>query len=587
MHAMFRFLCAAAFAAWLLFVGPVSAQPSNHTDEYLKRLKAGQTVQPIGDTPFGEQINLYTGEVSFHHADIVLEGTGPTIRIARSRSGTGWDTGTVDPHPAAAFADWTIDIPRIETLVAAPRYGESGTPGDNWRMSVQIDDVSRRRCSHFSEPYVGQGGIPQEDWWHGYELVMDDGSRQAILKRDPAWTHRPGITGEFPAVTTSHVQFGCLPATKNGEAGEAFFAMAPDGTKYWFDWLVGSAYGQVNDYDAELRVMQLQKRMQVAMLVTRIEDRFGNAVTYTYDGSKLVAIHGSDGRAVAIGWSNGYIASITTHPGSKAPRTWRYEYSGSRLSSVVLPDASRWTFDMQSTGGAGGLVSGVGSCTFRSNPNTASHPPKVSTITAPSGLAGTFVAEARWHGRSYVGSYCVPASTYWEAVPPMYSTVSLVRRTLQGPGVDAAWDYRSGPAAGSTVQDACAAAGSCPDTKWIDVIAPGGERTRYTSNTRWGALEEKLVRTETFAPDGTLLRTETTTHTAPADAPYVARIGDSMMGAGVNVEKIETLAPVRERVITQQDRQFQWRVRTVCGGKLCFDAFARPLQVERSSMEAP
>jgi RHS repeat-associated protein len=572
----------AFFVAFVLGGGLAHAQPTSYHDEYLKRLKAWQSVRPYGDTPFGEQINLYTGEVAFRQEDIVLEGTGPVIRIARSRSATGTDPGAVDASPAAAFADWTIDTPRIETLLAAPRHA-TAAPGDNWRLAVAINDDTRARCTHFAEPYLGQGGIPQEDWWHGYELVLDDGSRQPVLKRDPAWTAKPGIPGAYPAVTTSHVQFACLPSTKNGEAGEGFLAIAPDGTRYWLDWLVGSQYGPVNQYDHESRVMQVQKRMQAAMFVTRVEDRFGNSVVYTYDGQRLTHIQGSDGRAVALAWSGNTISSITTHPGSKAPRTWRYEYANGKLSAVVQPDASRWTFDLHATGGNGGLQTGVNSsCSFRHDANPMPTGSITSRVTAPSGLTGTFVVQPRWHARSHVASYCVTSGDpHWEFVPPMYSTLSLVQRTLTGPGVDAAWEYRHGPATGSTVQDACAAANTCVDTKWIDVVEPGGDRTRYTSSTRWGALEGKLVKAETFDAQGTLLRTDTTTHTAPGEGTFVARLGDALQGPAVNAAKLETLVPVRERVITQQGTQFRWRVRDACNGP-CFDAFARPLQVERA-----
>lgn len=34
-------------------------------------------MQPLGETPFGESINLYSGELSFNQVDIQLEGQGP------------------------------------------------------------------------------------------------------------------------------------------------------------------------------------------------------------------------------------------------------------------------------------------------------------------------------------------------------------------------------------------------------------------------------------------------------------------------------------------------------------------------------
>ena len=56
-----------------------AAQGVTPQDEYMRRLKVYQTVQPSGETPFGEQINLYTGDLTFRQADVIVEGTGPTI----------------------------------------------------------------------------------------------------------------------------------------------------------------------------------------------------------------------------------------------------------------------------------------------------------------------------------------------------------------------------------------------------------------------------------------------------------------------------------------------------------------------------
>jgi len=44
-------ICASATAA---DVSPES--------EYQKRLRLAQSIQPLGDTPFGESLNLFTGE---------------------------------------------------------------------------------------------------------------------------------------------------------------------------------------------------------------------------------------------------------------------------------------------------------------------------------------------------------------------------------------------------------------------------------------------------------------------------------------------------------------------------------------------
>ena len=631
MRSSIRPIRARCFACSLVFVslGALAEEPpSNYASEYMKRLKAYQTVQPHGDKPFGEQINLYTGELSFSHTDIVLEGTGPTIRVVRTRSGTGFDEAAEELHPASMFVDWTLQLPRIDTLVADPRNAD-GTPGGNWRMGPAADAESFKRCSNFGSPYAGQSGIVQEDWWHGYEITLADGSPEPLLRRNPAYAIKPAMAGAFPALTMSNAQLTCLASTKNDQPGEGFLAIAPDGTKYWFDWLVGSKANAVfqtvtaanlsvttetagrqtpaeeagSDEVAEKLIpgggaVRLQQdRMQVSMFVTRVEDRFGNALTYDYSGSQLRSITATDGRVVTFAWSGGRIASITVMPNTPDARTWQYQYPNGKLGAVVLPDQSRWTFHLGAIGGSDTAAhpSGANSCSLRSDPNTPGpdSTSTISTVTAPSGLTGTFAIQKRWHGRSYTGSYCDSGvSGSHEMVPPIYSTRSLYKRTLSGPGISAmTWTYLYSPAAASTLRDACAADNSCASTAWIDVVEPSGDRTRYTSSTRYDALEGKVVSTETYAANGTLLRTVGETYTAPTTAalPYLPRVGYADLGYRVNENKLENRTPLRSRVIRQQDRDFRWIVPGYCGSgtSLCFDAFARPTGIVKQSMPSP
>ncbi|HVQ32605.1 MAG TPA: hypothetical protein VMS49_01550, partial [Lysobacter sp.] len=474
--------------------------------EYTERVEAAKSLQPLGEAPFGERIDLHTGEVTFHQTDILLEGTGPAIRIARLRP------GNPDPTQAAAFGDWVLDVPRVDTLVA----DDGGSVGMQWRLNAAQDAESFARCTRFAAPHAGEAGIARAAWWEGVSLHLGDGQAHTVLRRAPEWTPRPEVPGEFPAVTTSHVQIGCLAATRNGEAGEAFLALSPDGLRHRLDWLVGRAAEAVADGT------RVQRRTLASMVATRVEDRFGNSVDYVYEDARLRAILASDGRHVEIAWSGDHISHITTHPESDAPRTWQYAYVGAKLAAVVQPDGSRWSFDLQPTGG-----------------------PIASVLTTPSGLTGAFVFEL------------------------LASRLVLVERRWSGPGVDARWSVRYGPAQGSAPRDADSGDGTCGDTHWRDVIEPDGARHRHTFSTACGPLEGKRLRTETFDPDGTLLRTEALAYAT------LTRVGDALRGDAFNASPADTLVPLRERTITQQRSDFRWRV-------LEHDAFGRAIAVERS-----
>src|SRR3546814_9593718 len=101
---------------------------------------------------------------------------------------------------------------------------------------------------------------------------------------------------------------------------------------------------------------------------------------------------------------------ITLEPGSSPARVWRYEYlnpgaDNATLSAVVLPDGTRWTFALAGLGGAPMTHPELAWCETRTLAGSGT--PVTSTLTAPSGLTGTFTVTPPWHARSLVPSTCV------------------------------------------------------------------------------------------------------------------------------------------------------------------------------------
>lgn len=84
------------------------------SDEYMQRLKIAQTIDPHGPTPFGEQVNPYTGDLTFTQDDVTLEGIGPTWSATMFPNGSG--SIAQPPYP---MGDWMLSILRIETLTHA------------------------------------------------------------------------------------------------------------------------------------------------------------------------------------------------------------------------------------------------------------------------------------------------------------------------------------------------------------------------------------------------------------------------------------------------------------------------------------
>lgn len=572
------FACAGVSAARADDVSPAS--------EYGRRIKVYQTIQPQGDAPFGEQINLYTGDLTFRQSDVVLEGMGPTISLVRSLASRLADTHINQPY---AFGNWTLSVPRIETL----------TDGGGWFIGTGGTD-QYKRCSLFDRPFYT---TVTEEGWHGIELVTETGDRQQILKRGSlnpqqiTMTNASGNPIAFPAVTQQNWQIGCLDATSNGQPGEGFFVVAPNGTKYWFDYLVYDGANRLIENDPYGGIIR-QRRKLATMYVSRIEDRFGNALTYDYGGDdKLDSITASDGRHVTINWRAGdyrLVDYITAQPNNAQPRVWRYEYGSfssydadnmtfrsAVLTGVVLPDLTRWGFDLHGLGGGGIPDPILSKCNIRSLANSTST--SVSTVTHPSGLVGKFSVAKTWHARSYVPSDCrqpqpPQEGEPWEDTPPLFSTYSLVRKEFSGPGLTMkAWTYAYEPAAGSTTEDACASSGTCPPTKWVNVTSPAGDLTTYVFSNRWGTTESKLQRTDAY--QGTALpalRSEIFSYAVSSSGPWPASLGSTMGDPRANSAKDITWTPTTTKIIEQQGKQFKWQA-------TAFDVYANPTTVIRSS----
>jgi hypothetical protein len=217
----------ATFAAILLAgAAPPRAAEVNPSTEYRDRVKVAETVQPLGETPFGESINLYKGGLSFRQTDINFPGTGPVITLSRSYSvGGGEARGWAEDE----MGDWALSTPRIQTILPGDKGGKTGA----WLVGT----TSTARCSSFGKISVSPYLAFAQHWWNGYQLLTADGASQPLLRRTAENPLKPS-SGTYNIVTTGHWMVSCLPSTSNGIAGEAFLATAPDGTRYWFDHLV-------------------------------------------------------------------------------------------------------------------------------------------------------------------------------------------------------------------------------------------------------------------------------------------------------------------------------------------------------------
>lgn len=576
-------------------------------DEYKKLIKVNEEIQPLGDTPFGEQISLYDGSISFRQVDVTVPGTGPTITVARTFSLPSF--GERSDLENRAFGEWDMELPQIDTVTA----NQNNVHG--WL----VDNLTKTNiCTSITVPpsvapptgdTMRTDWLP-ESWWQGYQLRIPGSSSQELLYRDTAHTPTPGVGGlTYPIITKQNWVVGCLAQANNDTTRQAFLAVAPDGTKYWLDHLsyrymssierpLGSS--PVSFAASPFHVLAANSdillRREGRMLATRVEDRFGNWIAYAYNGDLVTDITASDGRHVTLAYVPGtsHVSTVTVLGGAAGQRTWTYTYVHSAqtladtLTRVAQPDGSAWSFDMDSFNGAFvDMRETPSSCDVLGTPNQA--PAFTGRMTHPSGLSGSFTVQATRRGRSYVPRTCayianqavVPTmSGTWAKTPNASWNMALQSRQLSGAGLaPMTWNYSYSPSNESWSQNC---SGGCPASAWTTVSYPDGHAERSTFSNRYDWTESQLISEEVFdgAPDTTTRRRLTQYgYVAPDPAAdgrsgaYTRQPGSTFV-QGENKAQVNQIAPQGTRTIYEGNDVFRWNV-------IQFDGLARASQVER------
>ncbi|MBD8900601.1 RHS repeat domain-containing protein, partial [Rhodanobacter sp. DHG33] len=578
------------------------AQSVSPEDEYKQLIQVNQNIQPLGAHPFGENISLFDGTLSFDVIDISLPGNGPTIQLGRELTPA---TGSfIAANANLAFGDWDLDIPRIETITA----DQSNVT--NWQTGG-----GTQRCTYFSAPpQVGPlqpNGTPwsPSQWWYGYHLMLPGQGSQALLVRGSENTLTPTNGTSYPIVTKQNWMVGCGVTADDG--GEGFQAIGPDGTSYTFSHLVyhtmatqheplgtaptGDAITAIQTSSATIHPMaattNMLDRRDALMYVTQIKDRFGNTLTYHYDSSTgyLTSITANDGREVDVAYVSGTaeVQSITAKAANVASRTWNYSYSTTSvgalptLTGVTLPDGSAWSYQLGAFDTVT-LTTAGGDCQGNTLPILYSYP-STGTITQPSGLSATFTLTPTLHGLSYVTKECWgDASTGGDApyavFPNYYYQYSITSEVVSGAGLPTeTWSYSYSPLNRSWSTDTCATSGTCSTTAYTDVTDPGGNDTRYTFSNRFDATEGLLQSTNYYSgsSSGTLMRSEINTYANPTGGPWPTTYGGDLQVRD-NAAQATELSPLSQRATTQDGQTYTWQA-------VGFNAYAQPTDVKRYS----
>lgn len=574
--------------------------------EYHKTIQYRSEIRGFSEDMFGDDIDLATGTLEIVQTDVDLAGNsslpvrmGRRFVPGRGRDGYG--------H----FKDWDMDIPYLNGTFYRDPYNTGG-----WAYLGASDENVYKRCSNFETPlmviYLG-GAFDAKEYWHGNFFYLPGTGRQEILRRNTASTQFPAGGLSYPLMTKDGSVIRCLPtlsATSEANSqGEGFEITTPDGTVYTFDHMVSRPARSLKKnspepFLASRNVMQdsnenAQSRLpdyytlpreEVFIFPTRVRDRFGNTITYSWSSSnpwRLLQILASDGRHLDITYPQGDSNSYQVSSVSDGSRVWNYSDG-----MVTQPDGSVWNFGQSALVFAIPFPTGI-DCDRIRNPGTSTH---VGTITSPTGATVEYTLAPTVFGRSWMFRSCRSDIGGWETPeePYLYVGMAVTKKKITGPGLPAGgliWTYSYGspnhcwnPAstAGSP-STAVRCDSSSPTTRLVTVVGPDGSVSRHTFGNRYGVDEGLLLKQELGWNGTSALRTVSIDYGDPRAAPYAINNGYSIRHSG-DFDVATLRRPQRRVVVTQQGRQFTWEVASDCAGiPYCFDTLARPTKVVRGS----
>ncbi len=566
--------------------------------EYDKLIQQRGEVVAFGADGFGDKVELSNGALEIVQVDVDLPGNNSLpVRVAR-RFVPG------NKHAVGHFGVWNLDVPYVHGVFGYHAYNPQG-----WTVNQVTADMYKR-CSRYGPPltlvFQQIGVFEPDEYWHGNFLHMPGQGDEELLL---ASGHAPNDGNTYPVVTKSGAAVRCValaPTSEAGSQGEGFEVVAADGTVYTLNQMVSRTEENISKPIGQRALRTSPSlttassviqplgavnfglpRREVLLYPTRITDRFGNSVTYSWSTTnpwQLLNISASDGRQIVFTYASSTGLQVTSI--SDGARTWTYS-GGSDAYTVTLPDGSRWVSNLAALFEF--KLNPTGDGCFQSPGYAGTGAPVTGTITSPSGATATFSMQPVRIGRSWVNPQCVfnDLEPIYAMVPGEYFTFALVGKTVTGPGMPTSalsWDYSYGPANSCWVQGGsplCSA--SSPTTRTVSVTDPAGQVVRYTfGNVAYGN-DGLLLKTEHGWTGSSAQRTVDIVYADSNAAPYAPFYGGTPRGRGdtrLSSEKV----PQRRVVTTQQGRTFTWEVAADCSGvPYCFDTFARPTKVVQTS----
>lgn len=587
---------------------PAHAQTGTAIDlRYESLQKAPDRHRATPGEQFGDRHNPETGSLSFEIVDVSIPGNN-ALPVEFRRSYTATSRVGTGAGPATPLGDWNIELPRIDASYHR-RAGWVTSDASRPHANCSVSSVEKM----LPPPDEFEPSFFNSHAFWSPPRVSLPGEVSRLLAYNTRNMPQPSTGGPYYWVTSEADHLSCIPALKNAGGataeeqlfgrGEGYLLRTRDGRKIWFDWIGVNAYETLSTEDisyfptgSPVSMPRYMQRVNFSLYATRVEDRFGNWVTYSYSNKsnqavRLDSIQSSDGRKITFAYNSNQLASVSANG-----RNWSYRFLGGHLSEVVLPDGGKWRYAGSMTWVMPPLAGPyVGSCDApeawvgRKNTDwlTSDASSGSYTVETPSGAKGQFFMDSALLGRSGVHKACytVGYALAGVAFKPLNEPAirlggyakALVRKHVSGPGLaNAIWRY--------SYQSEI---GWLPMTGGVTTFKQknpdGSVVTRRFGNTH-RKDEGLLLSTSIVATNGQLLSETTHTYLAPL----------KLIGAhpGESREAYSEIAlrPAINIRTRQQATQFLWKVDSTCGSNgasICLDALARPLQATRTSAPAP
>ncbi|WP_367380706.1 RHS repeat protein [Stenotrophomonas cyclobalanopsidis] len=569
---------------WIVLIAALGSGPiwaAEPYQEYNKRIETAQSLTALKDGLMGDSISLYNGVTEFSVTDVELSGSGLPIRLTRRLTIDVQPYGPGEPLTTpklAGLGNWDVDVPYISGTFDAANL---------WRGLNSSGGITDQRCSVIAAPAISfSGPMSIFDIWQGNTVHLPGGGDRAMLLAE-AGVPQPtdGVSRRW--TSRERDAFNCIPM-QGGMSGEGFSMLTTEGIRYDFNLAVTRFAGTMRQSRGPMHPPVSLTRTKVYLLATKVTDRFGNRLDYTYNSqgspTSIIATDATgEIRRVDMAYAGDRLASATANG-----RTWGYEYDGAGLlSGVTLPDGSRWQYAY-----AGNLRPSFDYWDGETGTNCASGPgtlPANYQVTSvhPSGATAVFSFENMRHYRSGVQrSECVANVSgsdryYVLRTPNRFDVMSLTEKQISGPGLSAPlkWTYNytrtNQPLVGQgqPVPYPCT---TCPKVKDTTVMEPDGSRTVHRYGFLYHHNDGQLVGTDVYNAAGTLISsrtTETMSDAQVAGQPFRATYGLHVGGDDPGQLQVR---PVTGTIIQQDGATYRSVVNS-------FDDLARPVTVTRSN----